>query len=230
MRNYCYLLCGGEVIMKKILALLLVCTMLAGSTLCAAVSEGSKSPSAKDLQEKIKELQDQITAMSDSMTKQADMIAEQSSKISEQNAKISEQNDKINEQGSKIEAQNDTIIEQNNKISEQNDKISEQNDKINEQSSKINEQSSKINEQAGTISKHSGRRTLPIVSAACPSKGMSNPRFSLIVCIKLLINYFCFLLFSRFRDHEVTSFRDFGITRGFFSARFKSGRKVTKKK
>ena len=29
----------------------------------------------------------------------------------------------------------------------------------------------------------SGLRTLPSVSAACPSNGMSNPRFSLIVCI-----------------------------------------------
>ena len=99
--------------MKKILALMLACTMIVGSTVCAFASEsestGSKSPSAQELQKQIEELQKQISDMTEEMSKQADKINEQADKINEQSGKISEQAETINDQKSTITDQSKRI-------------------------------------------------------------------------------------------------------------------------
>lgn len=93
--------------MKKILALMLACTMIVGSTVCAFASEsestGSKSPSAQELQKQIEELQKQISDMTEEMSKQADKINEQSGKISEQAETIKDQKSTITDQSKRIQ-------------------------------------------------------------------------------------------------------------------------------
>ena len=93
--------------MKKILALMLACTMIVGSTVCAFASEsestGSKSPSAQELQKQIEELQKQISDMTEEMSKQADKINEQSGKISEQAETIKDQKSTITDQSQRIQ-------------------------------------------------------------------------------------------------------------------------------
>ena len=113
--------------MKKILALMLACTMIVGSTVCAFASEsestGSKSPSAQELQKQIEELQKQIEEMTETMNKQTEKINEQAGTISEQSGTISdqaetisEQSGTINDQAEKIKEKNATIVDQHKRI------------------------------------------------------------------------------------------------------------------